>query len=143
MSLLLQRLRAFVLPEPTIRNKLVVLSFSFLLITVGLVFLLVYSQQKQLLQTQWAESMAAQARLLATNSQAAVAFFDKREADRLLSSLAINPAVEAGRTLLSDGKALAVYQRNPTAAQSFPTNLEGPLFINDYLVIQEPIQLAG
>ncbi|HSG24274.1 MAG TPA: ATP-binding protein, partial [Azonexus sp.] len=111
--------------------------------TVGLVFLLVYSQQKQLLQTQWAESMAAQARLLATNSQAAVAFFDKREADRLLSSLAINPAVEAGRTLLSDGKTLAVYQRNPKAAQSFPTDLEGPLFINDYLVIQEPIQLAG
>ncbi|MDP3636960.1 MAG: ATP-binding protein, partial [Azonexus sp.] len=143
MSQLLQRLRALVLPEPTIRNKLVVLSFSFLLITVGLVFLLVYSQQKQLLQTQWTESMAAQARLLATNSQAAVAFFDKREADRLLSSLAINPAVEAGRIQLSDDKTLAVYQRHPEAAQPFPTDLERPLFINDYRVIQAPIQLAG
>ena len=59
------------IPRPTIRNKLVALSFSFLLIAVGLVFWLTYAQQRHLLQTQWSESMSSQARLLANNAQAA------------------------------------------------------------------------
>jgi signal transduction histidine kinase/HPt (histidine-containing phosphotransfer) domain-containing protein len=138
MSSLFERL----LPEPSIRNKLVAISFSFLLITVGLVFLLVYTQQKQLLQTQWAESMAAQARLLATNSQAAVAFLDKREGDRLLSSLAINPAVEAGRILLNGSRTMAIYQRDPLTPIAFPPEDRSPLFLDDHLLVREPIQLT-
>ncbi|HXE40497.1 MAG TPA: ATP-binding protein, partial [Azonexus sp.] len=130
------------LPEPTIRNKLVAISFSFLLITVALVLLLVYVQQKHLLQAQWADSMAAQARLLATNSQAAVAFLDKREADRLLASLAINPAVEAGRILLDSGRTLADYQRAPERPTAFPDGGQSPLFLDDHLLIREPIQLV-
>jgi signal transduction histidine kinase/HPt (histidine-containing phosphotransfer) domain-containing protein/ActR/RegA family two-component response regulator len=143
MSTLLNRLQALILPRPTIRNKLVVLSFSFLLITVGLVFLLVYSQHKQLLQAQWAESMAAQAKLLATNSQAAVAFLDRREADRLLSSLAINPAIEAGRAVLADGIILATYERDPATPAVFPDHGKSPLFFDDHMLIREPILLAN
>ena len=143
MSGLSKRLQALILPKPTIRNKLVLLSFSFLLITVGLVFLLVYSQHKQLLQAQWAESMGAQAKLLATNSQAAVAFLDRREADRLLSSLAINPAIEAGRAVLADGIILATYERDPALTVIFPDNGKSPLFLDDYMLIREPILLAG
>ncbi|UCV03045.1 ATP-binding protein [Dechloromonas denitrificans] len=138
-----QRLKTLLRPQPSIRNKLVALSFSFLLITVGLVVLLVYAQQKHLLQTQWAESMAAQARLLATNSQAAVAFLDQREADRLLSSLAINPAVEAGRGILTNGQVLATYQRDPQAPQSFPVGEQAAAFLDQHLIVREPILLAG
>ncbi len=136
-------LRKAGLPEASIRNKLVALTFSFLLVTVALVFLLVYMQQKALLQTQLAESMAAQARLLANNSQAAVAFVDRREADRLLSSLAINPAVLAGRALLPDGKTLASYQQAPASPHGFPEGHASPLFLNDQLIIREPILLAS
>jgi signal transduction histidine kinase/HPt (histidine-containing phosphotransfer) domain-containing protein len=142
MKALLRRLQA-AFPESTIRNKLVALSFSFLLITIGLVFLLFYTQQKQLLQTQWAESMAAQARLLATNSEAAVAFLDRREADRLLASLASNPAVEAGWSTLADEKPLAVYQRNPKSPRARPGGTQMQQFMDDYLIIREPIQLSG
>ena len=62
----------------SIRGKLVALTFGFLVLTVSLVFLLVYVQQKSLLQSQWAGSIQAQARLLASNSQAAIAFLDAR-----------------------------------------------------------------
>jgi two-component system sensor histidine kinase/response regulator len=131
------------LPLPSIRNKLVALSFSFLLITVGLVFLLVYTQQRQLLQTQLAESMAAQARLLATNLQAATAFLDRREADRLLSSLAINPAVDAGRAVLANGSVLATYQRRPGEAQDIPDGETSPQFLDDQLLVRQPILFPG
>ncbi|HEX6736248.1 MAG TPA: ATP-binding protein [Azonexus sp.] len=131
------------LPLPTIRNKLVALSFSFLLIAVGLVFLLVYTQQRHLLQTQLAESMAAQARLLATNLQAAAAFLDQREADRLLSSLAINPAVDAGRATLANGAALALYLREPDQALSIPDGEESTLFLEQHLLVRQPILMPG
>jgi len=143
MNRLRDALRKRVLPEPTIRNKLVVLSFSFLLISVGLVLLLVYSQQKALLQTQLAESMAAQARLLATNLQAAVAFGDKREADRLLASLGINPIVEAARATLANGTPLAEFQRHPTTPLIIAEGDASPLFAADHLVVREPVSLAG
>ncbi len=139
----IRRLKTLLRPQPSIRNKLVALSFSFLLITVGLVVLLVYAQQKHLLQTQWAASMAAQARLLATNSQAAVAFLDQREADRLLSSLAINPAVEAGRSILTNGQVLASYHRDPQAPQDFPVGEQAAVFLDQHLIVREPILLAG
>nr|MBL8411083.1 response regulator [Dechloromonas sp.] len=143
MSRLLRQLSAFVLPAPSIRNKLVAIFFSFLLITVSLVFLLVYQQQKQLLQTQLTEAMTAQARLLATNSQAAVAFADRREADRLLASLAINPMIEAGRAVLNDATVLASYAAHPKSPPTFPMGSESALFTPRHLVIREPIRLAG
>ena len=97
----------------SIRSKLVALTFGFLLLTVGLVFLLVYVQQKSLLQSQWAGSIQAQARLLASNSQAAIAFLDAREEGRLLASLASNPAIIAGRIILPDGIIFAEYSQDP------------------------------
>jgi signal transduction histidine kinase/HPt (histidine-containing phosphotransfer) domain-containing protein len=131
------------LPLPSIRNKLVALSFSFLLITVGLVFLLIYTQQRQLLQTQLAESMTAQARLLATNLQAAVAFGDQREADRLLASLAINPAIDAARARLSGNLPLASYHKSPQAPLAIPDGEASQQFLADHLLIRQPITLTG
>jgi signal transduction histidine kinase/DNA-binding response OmpR family regulator len=127
------------LPLPSIRNKLVALSFSFLLITVSLVFLLIYAQQKQLLQTQLAESMTAQARLLATNLQAAAAFVDRREADRLLSSLAINPAIDAAQARLANGALLATYRKDPLSALAIPDGEASQQFLDDHLLIRQPI----
>ena len=138
-----RRLPLFPLLRPTIRNKLILLIAAFLVTTVGLVFLLVRHQEEDLLQAQWSESMAAQARLLATNSQAAVAFLDRREATRLLSSLAGNPAVVMGRTVLPDGSVWAEYQRNPRQPATLPPGRESQLFLDDYLIVREPIQLAS
>ncbi len=134
---------ARLLPRPTIRNKLVALSFSFLLIAVGLVFWLTFTQQRHLLQTQWSESMASQARLLANNAQAAVAFGDAREAERLLGSLAINPAILAGRALLQDGKILAEYRHTNARQLSFPDQDTAVTLTDDHLLVREAILLAG
>jgi signal transduction histidine kinase/HPt (histidine-containing phosphotransfer) domain-containing protein len=128
-------------PESSIRNKLVTLSFAFLLIIVGMVFALVFTQQRQLLQTQWAESMAAQARLLAWNMQAAIVFSDEREAHNLLSSLSVNPAIQQARVTQANGRILGDYQRAGTSPEAFPDGDHSPLFLDGYLVIREPIQL--
>ena len=129
------------LPLPSIRNKLVALSFSFLLITISLVFLLIYAQQRQLLQAQLAESMTAQARLLATNLQAAAAFVDQREADRLLSSLAVNPAIDAARAQLADGTILAAYQKSPLRPHGIPVGDAEQQFLDDHLLVRQLIVL--
>jgi signal transduction histidine kinase/DNA-binding response OmpR family regulator len=129
------------LPAPTIRNKLVALSFAFLLFAVGLVFLLVFTQQRQQLQAQWNDSMTAQARLLASNLQAAVAFADDREASRLLDSLAVNPTVLAARLVLADGKQLGAYRAANRSIPAFPENAGGSRFLDDVLVVRTPILL--
>ncbi|NHC06271.1 ATP-binding protein [Azonexus fungiphilus] len=138
-----QRLFAQLMPAPTIRNKLVALSFLFLLTVVGMVFVLVFTQQKHLLQSQWAGSMAAQARLLASNLQAATAFSDRREAARLLESLAVNPAIVAGRVMLADGSILGEYHRPGESSPAFPDGDESQLFADGYLLVREPIRLDG
>jgi len=143
MKHLSTRLRRLLLPDPSIRNKLILLSVSFLLVTVLLVFLLVYHQQKQLLQTQLAESMSAQARLLATNTQAAIAFLDRREADRLLSSLAVNPAVDVGYAVLTNGSVLAKFERDADLGLTIPAGDESTRFLDQHLLIRQPIHLAG
>ncbi|OMG53625.1 hypothetical protein BJN45_09300 [Azonexus hydrophilus] len=134
-------LKERLLPEPTIRNKLVALSFLFLLLMVCMVFALVFTQQRQLLQTQWAESMTAQARLLANNMQAAIAFTDRREAVRLLESLAVNPAIESSRVVLPDGSILGEYRRVGASRHNFPDTEVTPRFLDGYLIVRQPIQL--
>ena len=125
----------------TIRSKLVALSFCFLIIVVLLVFLLVYSRQGLLLQKQWADSLHAQARLLATNSQSAVAFEDVREGRRLLASLESNPAIVAARIRLQ-GRTWAQYQRHPESPASFMEGVAATRFLDDYLQVSEPLTLA-
>ncbi len=138
MPSILQRL----LPG-SIRGKLVALTFGFLLLTVGLVFLLVYVQQKSLLQSQWAGSIQAQARLLASNSQAAIAFLDAREEGRLLASLASNPAIIAGRIILPDGKIFAEYSQDPAHPPHYPNAIAAGRFDDAQLLIREPVTLPN
>ncbi len=143
MKRLAYLLHRWLLPTPSIRNKLVLLSFSLLLIIISLVYLLVFHQQKRLLQAQLAESMTAQARLLATNSQAAIAFLDRFEAERLLSSLTVNPAVEVGIAVLADGTVLARYRRGPAGEHKIPAGEKSIEFTDTHLIIREAIQLLG
>ncbi len=123
----------------SIRNKLVALFFCLMLAVVLLIFALVHTQQQRLLQTQWGEAMASQARLLANNSQAAVVFADRREAQRLLASLAINPAILAARTVLANGKVLGQFKPSGTEAPAFPAGSETLLFLDEILVVRAPV----
>jgi len=87
--------------------------------------------------------MASQARLLANNSQAALAFGDAREAERLLASLAVNPAIMAGRTRQQDGTTLAEYRRPDAAGIAFPEQSAAIALTDDHLLVHEPILLSG
>ena len=143
MTAVLAQLNAALRPKPSIRNKLVGYSYAFLLVVVLLIFLVVYLQQKHLLQTQWVESMSAQARLLANNSEAAVAFLDKRDAGRLLASLSLSPSIQASRIVLADGSTLAEFRRLTSFSEPFPNGEQRQVFLDDYLIIREPILPHG
>jgi hypothetical protein len=84
-------------PPSTLSGKLVLLSTTSLIFATVLVFLLVTFQQQRLLRTEWAESLSAQANLIASNSRAAIAFGDPFEANRLLATVATNPFVSGRR----------------------------------------------
>ena len=77
----------------SIRSKLVLLASASLLLAVILVFSLGVFQQQRLIQNEWTESLTAQARMIAINSQAAVSFSDRAEANRLLSAVKSNPSI--------------------------------------------------
>lgn len=131
------------LPQPNIRNKLFALSLSFLVGMAVMVFLLIYTQQRQLLQGQWQESMSTQARLLANNLQAAAAFRDQRDANQLLASVSVNPSIESCRAVLLDGSTLGEYLAPNAQRIDLPLKLLGPRFLADHLLIREPIPLSG
>lgn len=97
-------------PE-SIRSKLVLLASSSLLLGVLLVFALGLFQQQRLIQTEWSESLSAQARLIAVNSQAAVSFGDPTEARRLLASLASNASILRARLVVKNGQVFAEYHK--------------------------------
>lgn len=104
---------------PSIRSRLRLLSLSVLLITVMLVFVVMQEQQRRLLQQETTESVTAQARLMAINSQAALAFRDRREAGRLLAAVESNPAVLRARLLVgSSDRVFAQYVRGSHVAVS-------------------------
>lgn len=124
----------------SLHNKLVALSFSFLVLIVLLVFALVQTQQQRLLQTQWSESLHTQAKLLATNLHAAVAFVDAREANNLLDSLAANPSIVAGRVRIS-GQTWASYQQPTASLADFPDSSLDTQFGSDHLFVREAVIL--
>jgi signal transduction histidine kinase/CheY-like chemotaxis protein/HPt (histidine-containing phosphotransfer) domain-containing protein len=125
--------------HPTsIRGKIVLLTVGSLSLAVGIIFLFFIYQQQRLLRAEWVESLASQARLLATSSQAAVAFMDRREAARLLSAVQSNPAILKARLLSADGDVFAQFTRpgfKPTQPDNLPTGLVGQRIDADTLTV--------
>ena len=93
-------LRRWLQPQG-IRAKLVLLASGSLLLAVLLVFVFSVFQQQRLIRNEWTQSLSAQARLVATNSQAAVAFVDRIEAFRLLGAVQSNPQVLRARLIMN------------------------------------------
>ncbi len=130
----------------TIRSKLALLGAGSLIVASLLVFVLVGYQQQSLLRTEWVESLSAQGRIIATNSQAAMVFQDQREAARLLASLDQNPAIRQARILLQDGGVFAEYRRRNEALLAFepPFNLTSDhRFTDAHLVVWQPLTEGG
>lgn len=72
-----------------------------LVLVLVLVFALMLGQQQRLIRNEWSDALQAQARLMATNIQAALDFGDTREAERLLWSLESNPAILRARVFVT------------------------------------------
>jgi hypothetical protein len=109
-----------------------------------LVFLLVSYQQQRLLRFEWAESMAAQAQLIATNSEAAIAFRDSDEANRLLAAVKNNPVIQHARMRLLDGRIFARFDRvdaEPLTTSAVSVNQpSGHYFDADTLTVWAPVK---
>jgi PAS domain S-box-containing protein len=130
----------------SIRSKLALIGAGSLAMASLLVFLLVGYQQQRLMRTEWVESLSAQGRIIATNSQAALIFQDRREAARLLASLDQNPAILQARILLPDGQVFAEYRRDPAMRIGFalPSLQEAQHHFSDaHLVVWQPLSEEG
>ena len=128
----------------TLSGKLVLLSTVSLIFATVLVFLLVSFQQQRLLRFEWAESMAAQAQLIATNSEAAIAFKDADEANRLLAAVKNNPVIQHARMRLLDGHIFARFDRDaaePLTTSAVSANKpSGHYFDADTLTVWAPVK---
>ena len=131
------------LPD-TLSGKLVLLSTASLILATVLVFALVSYQQQRLLRAEWVESLSAQANLIATNSQAAIAFGDSIEANRILAAVKSNPVILLARMRLSDGRPFAGYSRpgeTGLATASIASNrASGHLFTEETLTVWAPVK---
>jgi signal transduction histidine kinase/PleD family two-component response regulator len=148
MNKLLARLR---LPD-TLSGKLVLLSTASLVFASVLVFLLVSYQQQRLLRSEWVESISAQAQLIATNSEAAIAFRDMDEANRLLAAVQTNPVIQHARLKLADGRVFARFDRPGSLPGDIPgkapndtvrpdaTTASGHFFAADKLTVWAPVK---
>jgi two-component system sensor histidine kinase/response regulator len=109
----------------TIRSQLVWLSVGTLLVAVTLIFVMFIIQQQRLLRADWVESLSSQARLLASSSQAAIAFMDRREAARMLSAVESTPSILRARLLTPDGDVFAEFTRPDFLASDPAHNVSG------------------
>jgi TMAO reductase system sensor TorS len=127
----------------TIRGKLMLLSVSALFLASGLVFALILYQQQRMIRDEWAASLTAQARLVATSSQAALAFMDRKEAARLLGAVESNPLIVRARLLVDgDEPVFAEYLRPQQSAPEtimLPASREGVHFGTEMLTVWVPV----
>ena len=72
-----------------------------IVLAAGLVFVLMLMQQQRLIRSEWSDGLRAQARLIATNSQAALDFQDRQEAERLLQAAQSSPSVLCARLVVA------------------------------------------
>lgn len=129
----------------TIRGKLMLLSATGLLAAMVMVFVLAIHQQQRLISNEWADSLSAQARLIAMNSQAAVAFQDRAEAGRLLAVTETNPMILRARLLVGPTRTVfAEYQHRDYQRANFLLVDSGKhdaavQFSGDWLIVNAPV----
>ncbi len=99
------------LDPDSLRQKLLRRTTLALLLAGALIFALVSHQQSRSLRAEWADSLSAQARLIATNSRAALSFLDRIEATYLLAAAETNPSIQRARLFDAEGRLFAEYQR--------------------------------
>ena len=126
-------------PHPhTIRTKLLLLTAGTLLLAMSVVFILLLLQQHRLLRGEWVDALSAQARLLAYSSEAAIAFEDRREADRLLGSVIANPTILRARLYTAEGFLFTEFVRpedRHVLPSTSPVDVEGHRFDADTLTV--------
>ncbi|MBY0465416.1 MAG: response regulator [Burkholderiales bacterium] len=118
----------------SIRGRLVQLITTTLLLAAVLFFALSVFQQQRLIRNEWREALLAQARLVATNSQAALAFEDKAEAVRLLAAVQSNPSILRARLVQSNGQVFAEFLSSAPGTgnlPSWPQTTLGQVYVAD------------
>lgn len=127
-----------------LRTKLQLIFTLAALIPLSLILVLMIYLQLHLLRTEWENSLHAQARMLAFNSQAAVEFNDRREAERLLRAIDQHPAI-IGARVVDTGTSTVLADYRPAQP---PRDKEGsgPSWLSeriDHLLAEETITVLA
>jgi methyl-accepting chemotaxis protein len=92
-----------------------------------------------------ADDLKGLARIIGTNSTAALTFQDQRTAGETLAALSIRSHVVAASIFTKDGTTLARFVRKDAgqaAVTTYPASFE-PTFIDEYLFVSQPVLLDG
>ena len=106
--------------DRSIAGKLTLIGLAVSAVVMLLVTLLMLVSGYVYYRNDLLSSLRAQARIIAENSAAAVAFGDARNAEAILGALRLTPEVEEGILRAGNGKILARYIRNPEPEIGMP-----------------------
>lgn len=126
----------------SIRGKLIAIVAATCVIALLISCAAFVLNNMQLIRGSKARQLTASARLLASNSTAAVSFSQSEAAAELLQSLSAIRTIEYARLSDVDGEALASYSRDPnTNIDHAEVDMEfGSLFTNGFLDVMVPVK---
>lgn len=128
----------------SMRSKLLTVSLSVTILAIAVASIVVILMGWKNSRSRLGAQVDSLATMLAENSAAALAFSDKDDASKLLSSLRAVSNVEAAAIYTQKGERLAGFSKNhqhaPVQQQQFDNQ---HYFVNDALVVQKSVMLEG
>src|SRR5689334_1546347 len=127
----------------SIRHKLMFIATATSCVALLLAMIFVGFYVVQSFKTTMLHNLSVEARIIGSNSSAALTFFDERDANEILASLASESHIAAAAIYDSDGKLFTQYLREGMPADLVPAQAqrEGAQFDWHWLALTEPILL--
>lgn len=128
-----------------IRTRLLALFSLAVISSIVLILGLMIWLQSHLIRTEWQDSLQAQAKMIAYNTQAALEFDDVREAQRMLEALKSSPGVLQVHLVTDKGRRVFAEYNSPALKEAvphdhnYPTGGEGVLYEDQRLTVWAPI----
>ncbi|HYO26306.1 MAG TPA: response regulator [Lacipirellulaceae bacterium] len=131
--------------DASIRTKLILLAGTAVCCALVVSSTGIILKDIQMIRAASIEELAVQARMMEFNSDGVLAFDDPVEAENLLSSMALQPAVETACLLDVNNRVLAAYSKDKQAPLNLPTPLvEGTHATEDgHVEIVTPVREDG
>ena len=127
----------------SIKQKLMLISIVTTFMALFLASIVLVANEYVSFRHSLVTTMEIQARMIGSNSTAALAFNNPKDASEILSALSVSPNIVQAVILGADGQVFARYKRNFQDSDYMPGHVEkqGYHYTSDWLNVYEPIIL--